>query len=65
MIMEVPSVKAVTSPLVIFIFATEGLLLIQVPPVTASVYVVVVARHILVDPVIGAGVVLMVTSLVL
>ena len=60
-----PNVKAVTKPLVILIFATEGLLLIQVPPGTTSEYVVVVARHIFVDPVIGAGVVLIVTFLVL
>ena len=65
MIIEVPSVKAVTSPLVILIFATDGLLLIHVPPGIASVYVVVVARHMFVEPVIGAGVVLIVTFLVL
>ena len=56
---------AVTKPVVIFIEATAGLLLVHVPPGVASVYGVVVKRHILVDPVIGAGVVLMVTFFVL
>ena len=54
-----------TIPVVIFIEATAGLLLVQVPPGVASVYGVVVNRHIFVDPVIGAGVVLIVTFLVL
>ena len=53
MIDEVPEDTAVTTPLVSPMAATDGLLLVQVPPGVASLKVVLL--HIAVVPVIGVS----------
>ena len=62
MIIVVPAVTPVTSPVVRPMVATPGLPLIQVPPVTASARVVVPPMHKGATPVI-AGAVFTVTTI--
>jgi len=55
-IIEVPVVSALTMPLDDPMVATVVLLLVQVPPLTELLNVVVVPSHKLVEPVIAPGV---------
>ena len=52
---EVPGERLVTAPVPTTTVATKVLLLLQVPPVAASVKLAVLPRHILVLPAMPAG----------
>jgi hypothetical protein len=63
-IIEVPEVIVVTVPEVLPIVPTAALLLLHVPPEVASLKVLTSPRHRIVVPVIEAGAVFTVTTMV-
>jgi hypothetical protein len=60
----VPPLTPSTSPVEALILAVVGRLLFQIPPGVASDNVMVESSHTLVGPVIGAGIGLIVTTVV-